>query len=174
MSPLTLKLESRWAKSNPSIASSQWCIHVSFKRIHSSIHKIGCTQAFLVQICYSTVSCDLENMVKVTKIQQLNCPIPIMYPCEFDKNPLIGSFSGAQTTGYTNANAEPTDPHQKQYVPLPLCFGTYKTKTMTLTPLTVVKKDTKDYFFRSKFNSVTNKKFLVQTTCVVYAIKIVT
>ena len=42
-----------------------------------------------------------------------------MYPCEFDKNPLIGSFSRAQTTGYTNANAEPTDPHQKQYVLLP-------------------------------------------------------
>ena len=68
----------------------------------------------------------------------------------------------------------PTDPHQKQYVPLLLCWGTYKAKAMTITSLTVVKKGNGDYFFRSKLNAITNKKSLVQTTCAVYAIKIVT
>ena len=97
-----------------------------------------------------------------------------MYPCEFDQNPPIGSLNRAQTTGYTNANADANRSAPKQYVPLPLCWGTYKAKAMTLTSLTVVKKGTIDYFFWSKLNSITNKNFLVQTTCVVYAIKIVT
>ena len=31
--------------------------------------------------------------------------------------------------------------------------------------------DDLDYFFKSKLNAVTNKKFLVQTTSVIYAVK---
>ena len=110
--------------------------------------------AFLVQICYSNVSCDLENMVKVIKIQQLNCPIQVMYPCEFDKNPPIESFNRAQTTGYTNANADTNRSAPKAICPPPLMLGTYKAKAMALTSLTVVKKDNIDYLFRSKFNSI--------------------
>ena len=109
-------------------------------------------------------------MVKVTKIQQLNSPIQIMYPYEFDQNTPIGSLN-RDTPAPTPTQ---TDRHQEKYVPLPLCWGTYKAKAMTLTSLTVVKKGNTDYFFISKLNSTTNKKFLVQTTCVVYAIKIVT
>ena len=123
MSPVTLTLGSRSAKSNRSIASSQICNHGSFIRMHSSIHKIGCTHAFLVQIWYSNVFCDLENMVNVTKIQQLNCSIPIRYPCEFDKNPPIGSLNRAQTTGYTNANADANRSAPKAICPPPLMLG---------------------------------------------------
>ena len=97
-----------------------------------------------------------------------------MYPYEFDQNTPIGSLNRTQTTGYTSPTPTQTDQHQEQYVPLPLCWGTYKAKAMTLTSLTVVKKGNIDYFFISKLNSITNKKFVVQTTCVVYAIKIVT
>ena len=65
-----------------------------------------------------------------------------MYPCEFDKNPPIGSLNRAQIIGYTNANADANRSAPKAICtpPLPLCWGTFKAKTMTLTSLTVVKK----------------------------------
>ena len=53
-------------------------------------------QAFLVQIWYSNVSCDLEIMDTVTKILKLK-PYPTkMYTCEFDQNPPIGSDNRLQ------------------------------------------------------------------------------
>ena len=45
----------------------------------------------LVQILHSNVSCDLETRIKVRKIIWLDCLIPIMYLCEFHKNPCIDS-----------------------------------------------------------------------------------
>ena len=108
-----------------------------------------------------------ENMGKVTKIQQLNSPIPVTYPYEFNQNPPIGSLNRTQITGYTSANADANRSAPKAICPLPLFWGTYKAKAMTLTSLTVVKKGNLDYFFRSKLNSITNKKSLIQTTCAV-------
>ena len=81
------------------------------------------SQAFLVQIWYSNVSCDLENMVKITKIQQLNSSIPITYPYEFDQNPPISSLNRTQTTGNTSTNADANRSAPKAICPPPFMLG---------------------------------------------------
>ena len=69
-----------------------------------------------------------------------------MYPCEFDQNPPIGSLNRAQTTGYTNVNADSIRT-KSNMSPSPYAGGHKKNKCYDFNLfLTVVKKGNIDYY----------------------------
>ena len=63
---VTLKMRSKSSKSNQFLSLSQQYSCASLVKIHPFILERGCRQAFFQQ---SEPSCDLENGVKITKIQ---------------------------------------------------------------------------------------------------------
>ena len=95
---MTLKIRSRSIKSNQLYSSSQQCIFACLVKIHPLVQKIthGNHISDISKCC-----CDLENKVKVTKLQSTLSPLPTMYLCKFGQNPSTGS--GKQS--YIDADA---------------------------------------------------------------------